>query len=150
MLIAIMIALLFLISGCGQGRTPKFKQYYVQGERLYLKHCSNCHQKDGSGLARLYPPLNESDYMKENFEEVVCLIREGISGEMIVNGEQFNQPMPAIPTLSDLEVAEIATYIYNTWSHERGLIEVKDATKILNNCAASPEGASGPMRRASQ
>jgi cytochrome c551 len=128
------IAFWFVLLSCGENSSPKLKQYYVHGEQLYLKHCSNCHQKDGTGLGRVYPPLNTSDYMKNNFEEVMCLIRHGKSGEMIVNGKQFNQPMPGIPTLSDLEVAEIATYIYNTWSHERGLIEVKDAWQILNKC----------------
>ena len=109
----------------------------MQGEQLYGTHCSNCHQKDGSGLGRIYPPLDTSDYMENNFEAVICLIRHGITGEVIVNGNQFNQAMPGVPTLSDLEVAEIATYIYNTWSHERGLIEVKDASQILRACESA-------------
>jgi mono/diheme cytochrome c family protein len=72
--------------------------------------------------------------MTENFDSVICLIRHGKSGEMFVNGVQFNQPMPGIPTLSDIEVAEIATYIYNTWGHERGLVEVKEAAEVLAKC----------------
>lgn len=126
--------LLFMLSACGKGSSPKFRQYYVQGEKLYTQHCSNCHQADGSGLGRIYPPLNKSDYMEQHFEDVICLIRHGASGEMIVNGEQFNQAMPGIPTLTDLDVAQIATYIYNTWSHERGLVEVRDASRILQQC----------------
>jgi mono/diheme cytochrome c family protein len=117
-----------------QNSSPKFKQYYNQGEQLYVKHCSNCHQKDGSGLGRLYPPLNKSDYMNKNFEDVICLIRNGKKGELIVNGVSFNQPMPGVPTLTDLEIAEIATYIYNTWEHKRGITEVKDISKILTEC----------------
>jgi hypothetical protein len=42
--------------------------------------------------------------------------------------------MPGIPTLTDLEVAEIATYIYNTWDHKRGIVEVKEVTSVLNAC----------------
>ena len=99
-----------------------------------MNHCSNCHQKDGSGLCRVYPPLDTSDYMKNHFKEVICIIRNGARGEMTVNGKQYNQTMPGIPNLSDLEVAEIATYIYNTWSHERGLVEVKTASEILAQC----------------
>lgn len=135
-----MMALAFFsvsIWSCGKMSSPKFRQYYQQGEQLYLNHCSNCHQKDGTGLGRIYPPLNTSDYMDHHFEEVLCLIRHGRGGGLIVNGQEYNQPMPGIPTLSDLEVAEIATYIYNTWTHERGLIEVKAAAKILNECPAT-------------
>lgn len=123
-----------LLPGCQKTSSPKFNQYYVQGEKLYIKHCSNCHQVDGTGLGRLYPPLNTSDYMQNNFRDIICLIRHGKTGELIVNGRQFNQPMPGAPSLSDLEIAEIATYIYNTWSHERGIVEVKDVSAILAEC----------------
>jgi cytochrome c551 len=116
--------------------SPKYKQYYLQGEQLYTNHCSNCHQKNGTGLGLVYPPLNTSDFMEKNFEEVICLIRHGKKGELFVNGKSFNQPMPGVSTLTDLEIAEIATYIYNTWQHDRGIIEVKETSKILKNCAS--------------
>lgn len=117
-----------------QNHSPKFTQYYNQGEQLYTKHCSNCHQKNGKGLGRLYPPLDSSDYMTKNFNDVICLMENGKQGSLIVNGIEFNQPMPGVPALTDLEVAEIATYIYNTWTHSRGIVEVKDVTAILQNC----------------
>jgi cytochrome c551 len=117
--------------------STKFQQYYVQGEKLYLKHCSNCHQKNGSGLGLVYPPLNKSDYMENNPEKVICIIRYGITGDLLVNGKNYNQPMPGIPSLGDLEIAEIATYIYNTWEHKKGMISVQDVTAIQKNCRDS-------------
>lgn len=131
-----MIAAAFclLAAGCKTKSSPKFDQYYVQGQKLYEKHCINCHQKNGSGLGRVYPPLDTSDYMEKNFDEVICLIRYGKTGELFVNGQQYNQPMQGISNLSDLEVAEIATYIYNTWTHHRGIVEVKSAAQILESC----------------
>ncbi len=116
------------------GSSVKFQQYYVEGEVLYKQHCSNCHQADGVGLGRVYPPLNQSDFMDKNFEEVICLIKYGRTGELSVNGIIYNQPMKGNPTLTDLEVAEIVTYIYNTWSNERGLIEVGEASTVLGRC----------------
>lgn len=112
----------------------KFQQYYLQGEALYTNHCSNCHQKSGTGLGLVYPPLNKSDFMDNHFEEVICLIRNGKKGEIIVNGKSYIQGMSGIPSLTDLEIAEIATYIYNTWEHKRGIVEVKEASLILNSC----------------
>ena len=123
-----------LLMACGKTSSPKFKQYYVHGEALYIKHCSNCHQEDGGGLGRVYPPLDSADYMENNFSDVVCLIRYGKTGSLIVNGKEFNQSMPGVPSLTDLEIAEIATYIYNSWSHERGILEVKEVSKILAEC----------------
>jgi cytochrome c551 len=129
-------ALSFLFPHCSNKKdsSPKFTQYYNQGETLYEKNCSNCHQKNGSGLGRLYPPLDSSDYMKKNFRDVICLMRNGKKGELIVNGKKYNQPMPGIPSLTDLEIAEIATYIFNTWSHQQGIVEVKKVSKIMETC----------------
>jgi cytochrome c551 len=58
------------------------------------------------------------------------MLKYGINGPMIVNNVEFNQPMPANPDLTDLEIAEILTYIGNTWGNEMGgftLEEVQDS-----------------------
>lgn len=139
--IFISISLLVLLSCSTKSDTQqqssgsnKFKQYYIKGEQLYLQHCSNCHQKNGTGLGLVYPPLHTSDYMTNQMKSVICLIKNGKAGELIVNGKSFNQRMPGIPTLSDLEIAEIATYIYNTWTHHHGIIEVQEVSTILREC----------------
>jgi cytochrome c551 len=116
---------------------PKFTQYYNQGEELYLKNCSNCHQKNGRGLGRVYPPLDSSDFLNNNFNQVICLMRNGLHGSILVNGQEFNQAMPGVPSLTDLEIAEIATYVYNTWDNKRGMIEVNTVTQILDSCATA-------------
>ena len=126
----------FCTSKPSNDSSPKFQQYFVKGEQLYEKHCSNCHQKNGSGLGQLYPPLDSSDYMRDSLDEVLCLIRYGKSGEIIVNGKSYNQQMPGISELTHLEIAQIATFIYNSWTHKKGLIEVKQTSKILSRCEA--------------
>jgi mono/diheme cytochrome c family protein len=141
--IVAVLLLLFVLDGCTSKSdktenetSTKFQQYYVHGEKLYAKNCSNCHQLNGTGLGLVYPPLYKSDFMENNFERVICLMRYGIKGDLLVNGKSFNQQMHGIPTLSDLEVAEIATYIYNTWEHKRGLIDVQEVSRINTGCHA--------------
>lgn len=112
----------------------KLDQYIVEGRDLYLQHCSNCHQKNGEGLGRLYPPLNKSDFLTDNQEQVMCLIKNGISGPIVVNGIEYNQPMPGLSELTALEIAEITTYIYNKWELKAGLFDVKFAEKALQAC----------------
>lgn len=113
--------------------SAKYEQYLTQGEQLYATNCSNCHQKSGTGLGRVYPPLNQSDFIDNHFEEVLCLMRHGRKGELTVNGKLFNQAMPAT-TLTDLEIAEIATYVYNSWGRTRGIIEVNTVSSVLQKC----------------
>lgn len=143
----LLLALFFALVSCSprsensKTTSTKFDQYYVQGEQLYIRNCSNCHQRNGTGLGLLYPPLKESDYLANNFDQVICLIRTGIRGELTVNGKSFNQPMPAIPSLTDLEIAEIATYIYNTWGNNRGIADVQEVTKVLSECNVNSPAA---------
>ena len=125
--------------GCSGGsgnraESIKQKQYYIKGEQLYLKNCSNCHQQDGRGLGKLYPPIAEADFVEKNPEAVVCLIRFGIEGELTVNGIMYNMAMPPNPSLTDLEVAQISTYILNSWGHNAGLIDVKTVSPLLEQC----------------
>ena len=133
-----LIAIGCMVSACNSktsaDSSPKFDQYFIQGEQLYLRHCSNCHQKNGKGLGLIYPPLDTSNYMQNHLENVLCLMRNGKSGTLVVNGKSFNQAMPGVPTLSDLEIAEIATYIYNSWSHSEGIVDVTKASQILLSC----------------
>jgi mono/diheme cytochrome c family protein len=132
---------LFLLA-CSQNKnensitsdSPKFTQYYNQGKELYEKNCGNRHQKNGTGLARLYPPLNKSDFVDNRQDDVICLIRNGKKGELTVNGIQFNQPMRGIPTLTDLEIAEIATYLYNSFGRSHGIVEVQKVTSVFQRC----------------
>jgi cytochrome c551 len=128
------ISFMILDFSCTSKESSKFTQYYNQGEALYLKHCSNCHQKNGTGLGRIYPPLEKSDYMNNNFTDVICLIRYGKKEPLMVNGKDFNQAMPGILTLTDLEIAEISTYIYNSWGNQKGIIEVREVSVILQTC----------------
>ena len=131
------LALLFLACGSSEKRrnSVKLSQYMVAGRSLYQQHCSNCHQDDGKGLAKLVPPLHQSDYLKALKEDdLACQIKYGLSGTIYVNGEMYRQPMPSNPRLTPLEIAEIVTYVRNTWGNEPGLYEVKKAEKAIQNC----------------
>lgn len=115
----------------------KFRQYAIQGRKLYRQHCANCHQADGSGLGKLIPPLAGSDYLEKNKENVLCIIRWGMEGPIVVNGQEYNQPMPPNPRLKDIEIAEIATYIFNAWGNEGEFIQVQQAQEWLKDCEQS-------------
>lgn len=109
----------------------KTKQYAVVGQNLYLIHCANCHQVDGSGLGLVIPPLKDADYLKEDVARSVRIIRYGQKGEIIVNGETYNQPMPANPALKPIEIAQIATYIHTRWGKGEQLISIDSVNTYL-------------------
>ncbi|MBK6263612.1 cytochrome c [Marivirga sp. S37H4] len=120
--------------GYSNAEKQKFAKYMIQGKSLYTTYCSNCHQTDGEGLGKLYPPLAQSDYMLADKERTICLIKKGLTGEIEVNGISYEQAMPGLKNLSNLEIAEITTYVYNSWGHETGFVRVEEVEKALRNC----------------
>ena len=132
--LATTILSLFSCGGPTRQKDIKFRQYFLKGEQLYLQHCANCHQKNGKGFGLLYPPLDSSDYLTQYPDSVLCIIRNGVAGNLVVNGKTFNQPMPAFPTLTDIDIAQIATYIHNSWSNEGEFKDVKEVSEKLSLC----------------
>ena len=118
---------------CQSDEEIKRQRYITEGILVYKNNCANCHQTNGKGLAALYPPIAGSDYLA-NKNSVICLIRYGQQGLIVVNGKRYNRPMPAQPQLSALEIAELTTYIYNEWGNETTLTDVKAVTPVLEQC----------------
>jgi len=140
------IYLISILSSCDQdSKSDRFdhldfrtkirlRQYLGEGKRLFDLHCANCHQVDGKGLARLYPPLKGSDYLLPNKQKVICGIRYGQKGELMVNGILFNQEMPPNPTITDLEIAEIATYVYTEFADSIQIVTIHEVGEIMGLC----------------
>lgn len=136
-------ALLFIwaaagLSACQSAQELKREQYYAEGFQLYTIHCANCHQDDGRGLANLYPPVENSAYLSQP-QAMACVIRNGLSGEITVAGKTYNRPMPANPKLSDIEIAEIVTYVTNTWGQESGYMPIDSVSAALSRCEAQQQ-----------
>ena len=114
----------------------RYQQYLINGKTLYMTYCSNCHQANGKGLAKLYPPLAKSDYLMEDIKRAACIIRNGQSGSIVVNGIAYEMPMPAQQKLSNIEIAQLLTYITNSWGNQKGFVTVQETEKFLNSCSS--------------
>lgn len=123
------------ITSCQDQERVKRDQYLAEGFALFETHCANCHQRDGKGLENLYPAI-ALEHLK-NKEQVICWIKYGIHQPMTVNGKNFDRPMPANPSLKELEIAEITTYLYNTWGNETSITTVDTVEKALEKCTPS-------------
>ena len=108
-------------------------QFAIPGKELYENYCANCHQKDGTGLGKLIPPLRDADYFKADMHRSIWIMKHGKEGEIRVNGQVYNQAMPANPNLSPLELAQIATYLYNSWGMIEGVIDAPQIEQYLKN-----------------
>lgn len=109
-------------------------QPYQQGEILYNNFCASCHMDDGTGLVGNIPPLAQADYLKNNPLMVACIINKGMTGPVEVNGQTYNQPMAAIPQLSEFEITNVINYINHAWGNDYGIVKLEDVRAQLKDC----------------
>lgn len=110
--------------------TEELKLFSV-GKQIYTQYCSNCHMESGEGLGKLIPPLKNADYLLDNVPEMARTIKYGLKGPIKVNGIEYNQPMPANPGLTSLEITELLIYISNAWGNETDAVTLQNIENIL-------------------
>lgn len=88
------------------------------GKATYMQTCFACHQAEGQGIPNAFPPLAKSDYLNADVNRAIDIILYGKTGEITVNGQKYNSVMTA-QTLSDEEVANVLTYVYNSWGNSK-------------------------------
>lgn len=82
----------------------------ANGAAVYTAVCSGCHQPGGVGLSGRFPPLIDNPNVQDT-EYVETVIRNGLEGEIVVNGVTYDGVMPAQSTLSDEDVNDVIAYI---------------------------------------
>ena len=78
----------------------------VNGERLFLENCAECHQEDGEGIPNIYPSLADSELVLGSGADVALVLIIG-RGEM----PSFNG------VFSDEEMAYVVNYIRSVFSN---------------------------------
>lgn len=111
-------------------QTPELKKSIERGASVYMDFCMQCHLPDGKGVNKAFPPLDNSDYLKNKRSESIKAIKFGMSGKIVVNGETYNGAMAPLGLTND-EVADVMNYITNSWSNKNTkMITVEEVSKI--------------------
>jgi nitrite reductase (NO-forming) len=107
------------------------EQRMSAGRALFASNCSACHQASGLGLPGTIPPLAGSDYLVKNDKDrVLGVVLNGLTGPIKVNGNGFNSVMPPWNHLSNDELANIMTYVLNSWGNSQGAVSPSDVARV--------------------
>ena len=98
--------------------TPPPPTQMADGEKLYRGACIACHEVDGSGSPRIYPPLpGNANLQSADASSTLRIILDG--AETVTTPRAPNSgSMPAYSAkLSDQQIADVTTYIRNSWGN---------------------------------
>ena len=105
----------------------------ADGKAVFDIACMACHQADGKGLPGAFPPLARSDYMLADRDRAVRTVLKGMTGPVTVNGVTFNSAMPPQEAvLTDAQIADVLTYVYNSWGNTGDAFKAEQVKAIRN------------------
>ena len=124
-----------------QSGTLTPEQQSAAGKALFAGTCSTCHGADGGGMEGVFPPLAKSDYLTtHDHAQLIGIVLNGLTGPVTVNGKDFNSVMPPMSQLTDDEVANILTYVLNSWGNPGGTV-LKTDVEAVRSATPRSEGA---------
>ena len=107
----------FLVVSAQQQPTSK-----QRGAALYKKYCLTCHQADGSGVPKMNPPLIKTSYVTGDKNKLIQWVLKGSSEKVPIDGEYYNNNMPAQNYLTDQQIADVLTYIRGSFGNKSSAI----------------------------
>jgi nitrite reductase (NO-forming) len=109
------------------------------GKQLFTGTCSVCHQANGEGLPGVFPPLAKSDYLaKQDRNHLISIPLHGLTGKVTVNGKDYDSVMPPMTQLTDDEIANLLTYVLNSWGNPGGQVTKEEVAKVRAQPAPAP------------
>lgn len=141
------LLLIFLLSACGGRKQNSQQQTQTQapvsaekssemanhpGKKVYNSVCLVCHMADGSGVPGMHPPLIQTDWVNGDKERLIEITLNGMSGKIEVNGETYNSIMPPHSHLSDKQIADVLTYVRQSFGNNAGEVTVEEVQKVRN------------------
>jgi mono/diheme cytochrome c family protein len=86
-----------------------------EGQQIFNSICSDCHRSNGEGLPDTFPALKGNAFVMGDPGPVIQTILNGRKGKM--------GRMPTWKdTLTDQQIAAVATYIRNSWGNTAGAV----------------------------
>jgi mono/diheme cytochrome c family protein len=101
----------------------------ADGEKLYKAACIACHELDGSGAPRIYPPLpGNANLQSADPSSALRIILDGAETRTTPRAPNKGS-MPAYAKWSDQQIADVTNYIRNSWGNAAPLVTPAQVAK---------------------
>jgi len=101
-----------------------------RGLLVYQQTCLACHQADALGVQNMNPPLIKTKYVLGNKTTLVQIVLKGMTGEVEIDGETYHNVMAPHNDLSDQQIADVLTYVRNSWGNKAAAISPAEVKAI--------------------
>ena len=99
------------------------------GQLIYEQNCLTCHQANGSGVPNLNPPLRGTDWVLGDKTRLINVLLKGLQGQE-VEGDVYDNAMPAHDFLTDTQIADVLTYIRSSFGNKADAITAEEVKGV--------------------
>ena len=114
--------------------TPPPQADMTAGAALYAHACIACHEADGSGAPRIYPPLpGNANLQSADPTSTLRIILDGAQTVTTPRAPNAGSMPAYAKQLSDQQIADVTNYIRNSWGNAAPLVtpaQVKKARRM--------------------
>ncbi len=115
---------------------------FQRGEKHYvgMAACFGCHGEKGEGVPNLGPPLASSEWVTGDSKRLTKILLHGMEGPVKVNDKVY-KPAAAMPglkansALTDAHLADVMTYIRNSWGNKATIVEASVVKQVRADTA---------------
>jgi len=101
----------------------------ASGKKVYTLYCLSCHQMDGGGVQNMNPPLIKTTYVLGDKGKLAKIVLKGFSDNVEINGDTYSNVMPSLSILKDQEIADVLTYVRNSFGNKASAVTAADVKK---------------------
>ena len=110
--------------------TPPPQSEMAAGKAIYDHLCIACHEADGSGAPRIYPPLPGNANLQANDPaSTLRIMLDGAQTVTTARAPNTGSMPPYAKDLSDQQIADVTNYIRNSWGNAAPLVTPAQVAK---------------------
>ena len=109
---------------------PALAASLTRGALVYKNVCITCHQADGGGVPTMNPPLIKTEYVLGDKTRLAHIVLAGLAEPIEINGDDYKQHMPAQNYLTDQQVADVLTYVRNSFGNKASAVKVAEVQAV--------------------
>jgi mono/diheme cytochrome c family protein len=109
------------------------------GEATFAQSCAACHEPTDAAAPPDYPKLSgDTMVVGRDATTVLRILLAGDQSATTANAKT-GYSMPSFATLSDAEIANVATFVRNAWGNRGSTVTQDDVAQLRKGIAADPD-----------
>jgi glucose/arabinose dehydrogenase/mono/diheme cytochrome c family protein len=99
------------------------------GKAVYDTYCVACHMDNGLGAPGMNPPLAGTEIVNGDPSKLIDIVLNGFKEPTVINGELYQNVMPAQAFLTDQQIADVLTFVRSSFGNSAGAVSADDVSR---------------------